>query len=141
MSYLEKLTNIKEENKKEEKKITNVLSGWKILPLKKNKIIEENKKEENKKEENEKEENKEEKNYISYEEEFYIKYGSELFDFFLDMKEECDNKMYNILNKNRNSNYISSDFLKLILDNTIMQEEENEEEEEENEYIEENNSM
>lgn len=136
MSYLEKIKNIND--KKKINKAKNEFSNWVILPLKKKR---EDKREREEEIENQMSEEKKEGNYISYEEEFYIKYGSEILEFYLEMKKECDDKMYNILNKNRNSNYISSEFSEFLLYNTNMKEEVEEEVEEKNEYLEENNSL
>ena len=61
-------------------------------------------------------------------ENFYIKYGSLLLDFFMDMKDEFENNCYNILdNKEYGEKCFSYDFERFVFKNIKMIKEEDNE--------------
>ena len=132
MSYLDKLKN----NSNTEKKNTEIKikPGWIILSKEnyinklKNKSIQSNNVEPSPTitpTNNEKNTNQEcNENIYSkrdYCEDFYIKYGSSLLDFFIDMRDNFENNCYNILNiKERGTNCFSYDFERFVMKHTNM---------------------
>ena len=120
MSYLDKLKKSLE--KTENKKIPEVKPGWIILNKEKY-MISNDKEEENQNSSHIINENKNsiEINKTDYEEDFYIKYGDILLDFFMDMRDDYKNNCYNILDKKEyGTTCFSYDFERFIMRNTKM---------------------
>lgn len=56
-----------------------------------------------------------------YHEDFYIKYGTLLLDFFIDMRDDFENNCYNILDtKEKGLTCFSYDFESFVMNNTEM---------------------
>ena len=138
MSYLDKLKNNVNQNTIKEEK-AKIKPGWIILNKEKylkniknknmdfNNISFENKEynsivDQNKTTTTETNENKEiVYTKRDYHEEFYIKYGSLLLDFFMDMKDNFENNCYNILdNKEKGLTCFSYDFELFVMKHTKM---------------------
>ena len=120
MSYLDKLQQSLK--KKDNKKIPEVNPGWIILN--KEKYIKDIDTQENlihhdlpiKETEN----NSEISIQSEYTEDFHIKYGDILLDFFMDMEQEYQDNCYNILDTKEYGSCFSYDFEKFIMENTQM---------------------
>jgi O6-methylguanine-DNA--protein-cysteine methyltransferase len=125
MSYLEIIK--KSLNKSEEKKEEECKPGWIVLS-KKNYLEKMRKKneEKNKNEEKEIEQQIEVKNEElldieeDYEQEFSIKYGCDIIDFYIDMEDEFRERCYNILDKHKFGSCYSYDLQNFVMKHTDM---------------------
>ena len=124
MSYLEKLKkNLNNQDNKKQKK-DECKPGWIILN--KETLIENmrKKKEEENIEKNQpivKNEDIPLCNYeYDYKEEFYIKYGCDILDFYVDMEDYFRDCSYNILNKHKFGSCYSYDLDQFVMKNTNM---------------------
>ena len=125
MSYLEIIK--KNLNKLQEKKEEECKPGWIVLSKKnylekiRNKNQQKNKNDEKEIEKKIEIQNKELLNIEEdYEEEFDIKYGCDILDFYMDMEDEFREKCYNILDKHQFGSCNSYDLQKFVMRHTEM---------------------